>query len=237
MPNFNELYPHPISEVDYPHGVFATSSLKPCAVCEDETAWVDLTFEANLCSSECQEIMWHGYMAASRASGFRYDPEYIKQEDESSGFREADDENFAKAVKLRDLLLEYVHHYEPWRQAQVWWAFSLLCGGCAVELGDKRWREAPLPVSTLHPRWWQFKLRRQQRENHKHYNVSSARSLIMDACVAMMWCFGRERNLLCNPGARWEIERVMELTRLDCEIHWAHGSLKTFADELLFGKP
>lgn len=51
--------------------VFLGSCEEPCMHCGHPTPWVDLCFEAHLCSEECSEAAWQEFCWASQASEAR----------------------------------------------------------------------------------------------------------------------------------------------------------------------
>lgn len=66
---FSEKYQQAkIQEQPEGEDVFLGSREYPCMECGRPTPWVDLCFEAHLCSEECSQAAWHGFLWASRAS-------------------------------------------------------------------------------------------------------------------------------------------------------------------------
>lgn len=47
-------------------GVMKCETVRPCWNCETPTAYVDLCFEAHLCSERCRDVKWDEYFAAQR---------------------------------------------------------------------------------------------------------------------------------------------------------------------------
>ena len=41
--------------------VFKSSKEQPCAMCKENTSWINLCFEANVCSEECLDALWKEY--------------------------------------------------------------------------------------------------------------------------------------------------------------------------------
>ncbi len=48
--------------------VFVGSREESCMHCGQLTPWVDFIFETHICSEECSEAMWQGFLWAIRAS-------------------------------------------------------------------------------------------------------------------------------------------------------------------------
>lgn len=62
---YSEIYPSASLNRDYPTEsgsmVFRAPRRGLCVHCREHTEWVDLFFEANICSEECDREMWRQY--------------------------------------------------------------------------------------------------------------------------------------------------------------------------------
>lgn len=38
----------------------------PCCICKEPTSWIEINFQGNLCSEECDKKMWDGYFEAEK---------------------------------------------------------------------------------------------------------------------------------------------------------------------------
>ena len=69
---FDMLFPNvnPDDSYDYNGSDYIVDSLSsgPCLVCKEATRWIDLNFEAYLCSTECEDALWAEYDGASNRS-------------------------------------------------------------------------------------------------------------------------------------------------------------------------
>lgn len=62
---FKDKYPHMKPIVDEaPNGVIRGYDALPCAICNEDTEYVDINFECHICSDECQEKMDRDYIDA-----------------------------------------------------------------------------------------------------------------------------------------------------------------------------
>lgn len=66
---FSEKYQQAVID-EQPEGedVFLGSREEPCMHCGRLTQWIDLSFEAHICSEECSQAAWQEFIWASRAS-------------------------------------------------------------------------------------------------------------------------------------------------------------------------
>jgi hypothetical protein len=68
---FDDLYPNQPQDLMQHDVEFEGSSLfkygekHPCWNCGELTNWIDILFEANLCSEECERVKWSEYFLAS----------------------------------------------------------------------------------------------------------------------------------------------------------------------------
>ena len=68
-PRFNDLYPEAPEGFQPPHGpnddgTIKVGTTRPCWNCQQPTAYVDLNFEAHLCSETCRDLKWAEYFDA-----------------------------------------------------------------------------------------------------------------------------------------------------------------------------
>jgi len=67
---FDDLYPNQPMELGTPDIQFEGSSVwkygepQPCWHCEELTSWIDISFEAHLCSQECERAKWEEFRIA-----------------------------------------------------------------------------------------------------------------------------------------------------------------------------
>lgn len=65
---FDEKYPDAIVTEEFlfeGSAIFKAPTAYPCWHCGELTAWVDINFEANLCSEECERAKWSEYFSAT----------------------------------------------------------------------------------------------------------------------------------------------------------------------------
>jgi hypothetical protein len=69
---FEQKYPDASSgdrfEFEYSY-VTKTPQLKPCRWCNSYTKWLDVLFQVNVCSEECNSTMWHQYRNDQKIQG------------------------------------------------------------------------------------------------------------------------------------------------------------------------
>lgn len=63
---FDELYPDSKPDLRKSYNyqgsdLFKYGELKPCCNCGELTDWIDMSFEANLCSEECEYQKWREF--------------------------------------------------------------------------------------------------------------------------------------------------------------------------------
>jgi endogenous inhibitor of DNA gyrase (YacG/DUF329 family) len=63
--NFDKRYPEVETGFE-PGNVFKTEDVAPCSKCGTPTVWVEISFEAHVCSEECQRLWWDEYLRALR---------------------------------------------------------------------------------------------------------------------------------------------------------------------------
>jgi len=75
---YDDMYPN--EPVDFwthdnadDDGVIKVSNSRPCWECERPTAFVDLDFQAHLCSPECRDLKWNEYFRALSANARYYE--------------------------------------------------------------------------------------------------------------------------------------------------------------------
>lgn len=69
MSTFDELYPDAAEgdqSTDPDFEVIRLEVERPCWHCNHATRWVELNFEAHLCSTECVDAKWREYFEACR---------------------------------------------------------------------------------------------------------------------------------------------------------------------------
>ena len=71
---FEEMYPDAV-KWDQPaepqHMVMKVETAEPCWHCQKPTTWIEINFEAFLCSPECDDAKWNEYWEACRRSDER----------------------------------------------------------------------------------------------------------------------------------------------------------------------
>jgi hypothetical protein len=79
--NFDKLYPNiipslgPESEVLFEGApIFKYGDPKPCWNCGNFTNWIDISFEAYLCSEECERQKWKEFEEAYNRATEKYGP-------------------------------------------------------------------------------------------------------------------------------------------------------------------
>ena len=50
--------------------LFKCKIAEPCWHCGEETFWIDLSFEAHLCSEECEDAKWEEFQEVSKVTGW-----------------------------------------------------------------------------------------------------------------------------------------------------------------------
>jgi hypothetical protein len=79
--NFDDLYPNiipslgPESEISFEGShLFKYGESKPCWNCGNLTNWIDILFEAQICSEECERQKWKEYWEAFNEATKKYGP-------------------------------------------------------------------------------------------------------------------------------------------------------------------
>ena len=87
---FDELYPNQPMTLDAPDIVFEGSAIwkygepQPCWHCGELTSWIDISFEAPLCSEECEQAKWAEYAQAFNAATEKYGAIFEEDVDENT---------------------------------------------------------------------------------------------------------------------------------------------------------
>lgn len=72
---FDDKYPR-AQYLEQKDDVLKGDSFKVCTVCGAPTSWMEMNFQAYVCSEECCEDLWQDYVAAYNYATKKYGPPY-----------------------------------------------------------------------------------------------------------------------------------------------------------------